>query len=101
MVESAETRSPQLLIIEYNNSIVSYDDVSIDQFFVLSFFTQHVITHISSRVPLNCIAIDQINKLPQDGLKSSPETSRYIANTWISQKIKIKLYFPCQFSAVE
>ena len=37
--------------------------------------------------------IDQINKLLEDGLKSSPETSRYVENTWISQKIKIKLYF--------
>ena len=39
------------------------------------------------------IVIDQINKLPEDGLKSSPETLRYIENTWISRKSKIKLYF--------
>ena len=51
-------------------------------------FTQHMITCISSRVLLYCIVI-----LPKDGLKSSPETTRCIGNTWISQKIKIKLYF--------
>ena len=62
-------------------------------FFIIFFFTQHVITRISSRVPLYCIVIDQINKLPEDGLKFSPERSRYIENTWISGKIKIKLYF--------
>ena len=89
MFEQAETGSPQLLITGYNNSVVSYDDTSIDQFFVLFFFTQHVITRISFRVPLYCIVIDQINKLPEDGLKSSPETSCYIENTWISRKIKI------------
>ena len=33
--------------------------------------------------------IDQINELPEDGLKSSPETSRYIENTWFSRKIEI------------
>ena len=32
--------------------------------------------------------IDQINKLPEDGLKSSPEESRYRKNTPISRKIK-------------
>ena len=38
--------------------------------------------------------IDQINELPEDGLKSSPETLRYIENKWISQKKKKnKLYF--------
>ena len=37
--------------------------------------------------------IVQINKLPEDGLNSSPNTSHYTENTWISQKIKIKLYF--------
>ena len=36
--------------------------------------------------------IDQINELPEDGLKSSSETSRYIKYKWISQKKK-KLYF--------
>ena len=30
--------------------------------------------------------IDQINELPEDGLKSSPETSRYTENKWISRK---------------
>ena len=37
--------------------------------------------------------IDQINELPEDGLKSSPETSRYIENTWFSRKIKISCTF--------
>ena len=37
--------------------------------------------------------IDQINELPEDGLKSSPETSRYTENKWISQKNQNKLYF--------
>ena len=37
--------------------------------------------------------IDQINELPEDGLKSSPGTSRYIENTWFSQKIKIRCNF--------
>ena len=38
--------------------------------------------------------IDQINKLPEDGLKSSPETSRYTENKWISgEKNQNKLYF--------
>ena len=78
------TGCPKLLITGYNNSVVSYDDISTDQFFVLFFFTQHVITRISSRVPLNCIVTDEINKLPEDGLKSSPKKSRYIESTWIS-----------------
>ena len=30
--------------------------------------------------------IDQINELPEDGLKSSPESSRFIENKWISRK---------------
>ena len=54
--------------------------------FLFFFFIQHVITRISSRVPLYCIVIDQINKLPEDGLKSSQETLRYIENTWICRK---------------
>ena len=33
--------------------------------------------------------IDQINELPEYGLKSSPETSRYTENKWIGRKIKI------------
>ena len=39
------------------------------------------------------IMIDQINKLPADGLKSLPETLRYTENKWISQKNQNKLYF--------
>ena len=58
-------------------------------------FFLHLACHysISTRVPLSCIIINQINKLPEDGLKSLPEKPHYIENTWISQKIKIKLYF--------
>ena len=37
--------------------------------------------------------IDQINELPEDGLKSSPETSRYTENKRINQKNQNKLYF--------
>ena len=37
--------------------------------------------------------IDQINELPEDRLKSSPETSRYTENKWISRKNQNKLYF--------
>ena len=33
-------------------------------------------SHISSRVSLYFIMIDRINELPENGLKSSPETSR-------------------------
>ena len=29
--------------------------------------------------------IDQVKELPEDGLKSSPEMSRYIENKWISR----------------
>ena len=36
---------------------------------------------------------DQINKLPEDGLKSSPETLGYTENTWFSQKTKISCTF--------
>ena len=36
---------------------------------------------------------DQINELPEDGLKSSPETSRYTENKWISRKNQNNLYF--------
>ena len=35
MFEWAETGSPQLLIIAYNNSVLSCDDIIIDQFFIL------------------------------------------------------------------
>ena len=37
--------------------------------------------------------IDQINELPEDGLKSSPKTSRYTENKWISRKNQNELYF--------
>ena len=37
--------------------------------------------------------IDQINELPEDELKWSPETSRYTENQWISRKNQNKLYF--------
>ena len=38
--------------------------------------------------------IDQINELPEDGLKSSPETLRFTENKWISRKKnQNKLYF--------
>ena len=85
----------KLLITGYNNNVVSCDEYywSGCCFFLSFFFTQHEITCISCRVPLRCIVIDQINKLPEDGLKSSPKTSHYIENTWINQKIKLKLYF--------
>ena len=33
------------------------------------------------------------NELPEDGLKSSPETSRYTENKWISRKNQNKLCF--------
>ena len=39
------------------------------------------------------IMIDQINELPEDGLKSSPQTSCYTENKWISRKNQNKLYF--------
>ena len=37
--------------------------------------------------------IDQINELPEDELKSSPDTSRYTENKWISRRNQNKLYF--------
>ena len=37
--------------------------------------------------------IGQINELPEDGLKSSPKTSRYIEDTWFSRNIKISCTF--------
>ena len=37
--------------------------------------------------------VDQINVLPEDGLKSSPQTSCYTENKWISRKNQNKLYF--------
>ena len=44
--------------------------------FLCFFFIEHVITRISSRVSVYCIMIDQSNELPEDRLKSSPETSQ-------------------------
>ena len=44
--------------------------------FLCFFSTEHVITRISSRVSVYCIIIDQSNELPEDRLKSSPETSQ-------------------------
>ena len=81
-----------MLITGYNNSVVFCDDISIDQFLLLflhvacgySYFIYDIIVFIM---------IDQINKLPEDGLKSSPETSRFTENKWISQKNQNKLYF--------
>ena len=32
--------------------------------------------------------IDQINELPEDGMKSSPETLRFTEYKWISRKKK-------------
>ena len=37
--------------------------------------------------------IDQINELAEDGLKSSPETSRYTENKWVSRKNQNELYW--------
>ena len=37
--------------------------------------------------------IDQINELPEDGLKSSPETSCFTENKWINRENQNKLYF--------
>ena len=38
--------------------------------------------------------IDQISELPEDGLKSLPETSLFTENKWISRKKnQNKLYF--------
>ena len=37
--------------------------------------------------------IDQINELPEDGLKSLPETLHFTENKWISRKNQNKLYF--------
>ena len=52
-MNEAETGSPRLLIAGYSNSVMSCDDISIDQFlFFFPPFTQHVITHISSRVAI-------------------------------------------------
>ena len=37
--------------------------------------------------------IDQINELPEYGLKSCPQTSHYTENKWIIRKNQNKLYF--------
>ena len=37
--------------------------------------------------------IDQIKELHEDRLKSSPKTSRFTENKWISRKNQNKLYF--------
>ena len=37
--------------------------------------------------------IDQINELPEDELKCSPETSRYTENKWINRKNQNYIYF--------
>ena len=73
-----------MLIRGYNNSVVSFNNISIYQFLFFCFFL--TINHISSRVSLHCIMIDQMNELPDDGMKSSPGTSRYKENKWISRK---------------
>ena len=39
------------------------------------------------------IMIDQINELPEDGLKSASETSGFTENQWINRKNQNKLYF--------
>ena len=39
------------------------------------------------------IMVDQINDLPEDELKSLPETSRYTENKWICRKNQNELYF--------
>ena len=83
-----------VLTVSYHLHNCSSQDTTIALYLVMTlvlisflfFFTQHVITRISSRVPWYCIVIDQVNKLPGNGLKTSPETSRYIVNTWISRK---------------
>ena len=52
-LNEAGTGSTRLLIPGYSNSVMSSDDISIDQFlFFFLPFTQHVITHISSRVAI-------------------------------------------------
>ena len=81
-----------MLITGYSNSVVSCDDISINQFVLLflhfasdySYFIYGIIVFIM---------IDQINELPEDGLKSSPEISRYTENKWISGQSQNKLYF--------
>ena len=56
MFEWTEIGSPRLQITGHSNSVMSCDDISIDQFFRSPSpflpLTQHVITHISSRVAI-------------------------------------------------
>ena len=60
---------------------------------ILIFFTNPFTFCIAQRFGQRLQPIYQINKLPEDGLKSLPETSRYTENKWISWKNKNKLYF--------
>ena len=53
---------------------MSCDDISIDQFLYF-FFTQLVITRISSRVSLQCAMFSQIKELHKDRMKSFPGMS--------------------------
>ena len=81
-----------MLITGYNNSVVPWDDISIDQFLLLflhfacdySYFIYGIIVFIM---------IEQINEQLEDGLKSSPETSRYTEKKWIGRKNQNELYF--------
>ena len=60
---------------------------------ILIFFTNPFIFCIAQRFGRRLQPIYQINKLPEDGLKSLLETSHYTENKWISWKNKNKLYF--------
>ena len=80
--ESTETGSPQLLVTGDNNSVVSCDDISIDQFFFV-----HSARDYSYLIKSTIVLYDDwSDKLPEDGPKSLLHTSRYIVNTWISWK---------------
>ena len=81
-----------MLITGYSNSVVSCDDIIIDQFLL---FFLHLAWEYSYFIKgiIVFIMIDQINELPEDGLKSLPETSRFTENKWISRKNQNKLYF--------
>ena len=53
-LNDGETRSPQLLIMGYSNSVMSCDGISFDQ--VLLFFLHSACDYsFSSRVTLDCI----------------------------------------------
>ena len=69
MFKSAKTRFPRLLITGHSNSVIFCDDISIDQF-LLFFFTQLVITRISSRVALHCKKIALFIITPPIGEKA-------------------------------